>query len=353
VAGAPGAGGAGGVVVRLAPAKLNLTLAVVGRRPDGFHDLHSVMVPLELADRLALAPAFGPADTLHVTMPDGRSAADLGPPERNLVLRAIAAARQTLRQRGAEAPLPALAVRLEKRIPVAAGLAGGSSDAAAAINGSFEAWGIKLADEGLADADVAAAGAAVGSDVPFFFAGGWALVEGRGERVTPLRAPTGTPPGVLLVTPALAVPTPDVFRAYASGARPTGRAALATSQHLAGELAAGLSAARLAERAGLLAVANDLVPATAALLPELVTFRRRLGRLLGRSVGQSGSGPTLWVLYPSAGAAAEAKTAVDAAVADGSLVAPGGAPPLVIATSILPSTRPAVAGTPPPGGDAS
>ena len=75
-------------VVRLAPAKLNLTLSVVGRRPDGYHSLHSVMTPLRLYDRLSVAPATGPVDTLHVT------GADTGPATENLVLRAIAAARR-------------------------------------------------------------------------------------------------------------------------------------------------------------------------------------------------------------------------------------------------------------------
>jgi len=109
-------------VVRLAPAKLNLTLAVVGRRPDGFHAIHSVMVPLDLADRLALGPAFGPADRLHVTGPGGAPPPDLGAEASNLVLRAIEVARRAVRAGGVGGPLPALAARLEKRIPVAAGL---------------------------------------------------------------------------------------------------------------------------------------------------------------------------------------------------------------------------------------
>ena len=123
-------------VVRLAPAKLNLTLAVVGRRDDGFHDLHSVFVPLGLHDILSLAPAGGlGSDTLHVT---GR---DAGPTEENLVLRAIAAAREAIGQGPGRPTTPPLAARLDKRIPVAAGLGGGSSDAAAAFDAALEAWG--------------------------------------------------------------------------------------------------------------------------------------------------------------------------------------------------------------------
>jgi 4-diphosphocytidyl-2-C-methyl-D-erythritol kinase len=316
-------------VVRLAPAKLNLTLAVVGRREDGFHSLHSVMVPLECADRLSFAPAFAPGDRLHVT---GARVPDLGPPDRNLVVRAIAAARAACRARGVDAALPALAARLEKRIPVAGGLGGGSSDAAAALDGALEAWDVQ---DALAPADRATVAAGLGSDVPFFLVGGWALVEGRGERVMPLPVPRGPTLAVLLVTPALGVSTAAVFAAFASGSRPGPGAALASSRHLAGELAAGMTAAKFAERAGILAVANDLAPATAAVVPALVPFRRALGRLVGRPVGQSGSGPTLWVLYPSIGAAEAAATRVREALAADDLVAPGARPPFVAATRII------------------
>lgn len=315
-------------VVRLAPAKLNLTLVIVGRREDGFHALHSVMVPLGLADRLALAPAFAPGDRLHAT---GVDAPDLGPTDRNLVVRAIAAARAACRARSVDASLPALAARLDKRIPSAAGLGGGSSDAAAALDGALEAWGVQ---DALGPGDRASVAAGLGADVPFFLAGGWALVEGRGERVMPLPAPRGPTPAVLLVTPALAVSTAAVFAAYASGIRPGPGATLASSRHLAGELAAGMTTAKFAERAGILAVANDLALATAAVVPALVPFRRALGRLVGRPVGQSGSGPTLWVLYPSIGAAEAAATRVREALAADDLVAPGARPPFVAATRI-------------------
>jgi 4-diphosphocytidyl-2-C-methyl-D-erythritol kinase len=311
-------------VVRVAPAKLNLTLAVTGRRADGFHALHSVMVPLALSDRLSLAVSAGAADTLHV------AGYDPGPPEANLILRAIAAARDAVGPVGglAPGPGPALAVRLEKRIPVAAGLAGGSSDAAAALDGALEAWGLELPDDRRS-----AIAASLGSDVPFFLAGSVALVEGRGELVTPLRSPAGGGPGVLLVTPPVAVPTPAVFAAFAEGRRPeTLGAARATSEHLAAELARGLTSAALLDRSGILAAANDLIPATASVAPGLVPFRRALFRLLGRPVGQSGSGPSLWALYPSVVAAKEAAGIVGAAVAAGDLEAPGGSP-LVVATT--------------------
>ena len=320
-------------VVRLAPAKLNLTLSVVERRRDGFHDLHSVMVALALADVLTFARVPAGGDTIHV---EGR---DAGPPGDNLILRAIAEARRAVgagwQDLGGPAgpgagPAPGLAVRLDKRIPVAAGLAGGSSDAAAAVDGALEAWGADL--DPPTRAEIAGR---LGSDVPFFLLPGPALVEGRGERCTPLAPIAGPPPGVLLVTPPIAVSTAAVFAAYAAGARPAdpGATRLA-SAHLAAELAAGLSAARLVERAGVLAVANDLFMATAALVPDLVAFRRGLARVLGRPVGQSGSGPTAWALYPSATEAAAAAGVVRSALDDGRIPMPGGGEASIVATTL-------------------
>ncbi|MBI3750165.1 MAG: hypothetical protein HY263_00695 [Chloroflexi bacterium] len=314
-------------VIRLAPAKLNLTLSIGPRREDGFHDLHSIMVPLGLADRLAIAPAHGPEDSLHVT-------GDEGPPRSDdLVLRGIAAARTAARgSHGSAADLFPLAARLEKRIPVAAGLAGGSSDAAAAIDGSLAAWGLELEP-----AAWVAAAAAVGSDVPFFFAAGPALVEGRGERVTRLRAPVGPPVGVLLVTPDLAVSTADAFATFDAGGEAAPgdpRSTRLTSEHLAQELRAGLRAADLLARAGVFATANDLANATAVLVPALRTFRRALARRLGRPVGQSGSGPTLWALYPSVAAAEAAAGDLVLGLADRSLEAPGERQPRITATTI-------------------
>jgi len=318
-------------IVRLAPAKLNLTLAVVGRRPDGYHALHTVMAPLELTDRLTFTPdpSPGATDTLHV------EGFDAGPPADNLVLRAIDATRRAARASLGAAP-PALAVRLDKRIPVAAGLAGGSSDAAAAIDGALEAWS---AGDSLSDAERAEIAARIGSDVPFFLAGGPALVEGRGERVTPLHGlklgPGERQPGVLLVTPAIAAHTAAVFAAWGSGAMGQPGVAARSSEHFASEFGSGLTAGQLLERAGVLAAANDLLPAAATVVDGLVPFRRALMRLLGRPIGLSGSGPTLWALYPSLDDADLAATSVRAAVGTGFVTAPGDGAPFVAATTFL------------------
>ena len=106
-------------------------------------------------------------------------------------------------------------------------------------------------------------------------------------------------PGILLVTPAIAVSTADVFAVF-EAIRNTGDGAVRQSSvHLAEELRGGLGAADLAVRAGVLAMANDLLPATALVVPALVPFRRAISRRLGVPIGQSGSGPTLWALYAS------------------------------------------------------
>jgi 4-diphosphocytidyl-2C-methyl-D-erythritol kinase len=108
-----------------------------------------------------------------------------------------------------------------------------------------------------------------------------------------------------------------------------------SSTHLAEELRAGLTADNLVARAGVLASANDLLPATALVVPALVPFKRALSRLLGRPIGLSGSGPTLWALYPSETEAAAAAAVVRSALGDGGLAAPGAAQPFVCATTIV------------------
>jgi 4-diphosphocytidyl-2-C-methyl-D-erythritol kinase len=303
-----------------APAKLNLVLEVGGRRPDGFHELASVFAPLGLTDELSVlvhaeAPRGEPRDRLLVL-----GAPELATPD-NLVLRAAALLRAETGRR-----LAPLDFRLRKRIPVAAGLGGGSSDALAALELAAAAWGLRLgAGRRLALA------AALGSDVPFFGLRSWALVGGRGERLRRLPPPAGGPLGVLLVVPAARLPTRDVFAALderrrgqpvrvsdvaeAPGAWPGAAAELAQ------RLRRGATAGQVADAAP----ANDLLPVAAALLPGLEPLRRGLADLLGRPVHLSGSGPTLAVLYPSLDKARRAAATVRVAAAQGSLHQPGGA----------------------------
>jgi 4-diphosphocytidyl-2-C-methyl-D-erythritol kinase len=197
----------------LAPAKINLTLEVLARRDDGYHGIRSVMVPLALADELQIEPA--PAFTFSCDRPELEGSD-------NLALRALA----TL---GA---LPAVRLALRKRIPTQAGLGGGSSDAAAVLRSAMAgAFGAPPHFDWLA------AARSLGSDVPFFLAGTGALVEGTGERVTPL----GTLPGwhVLVVKPPAAVSTAWAYAALDRAPRATRPRAGSTSLELLAALQRG------------------------------------------------------------------------------------------------------------------
>jgi 4-diphosphocytidyl-2C-methyl-D-erythritol kinase len=176
--------------------------------------------------------------------------------------------------------------------------------------------------------------------VPFFLGSGAALVEGRGERVTPLHGisdvhgEAADPPGVLLVTPAVPAHTGGVFAAWAGGAMGEPGVARRTSEHFASEFGSGLSVRAFLERAAVLASANDLLAAAAAVVTGLVPLRRGLTRLLARPIGLSGSGASLWALYPSLEAADAAASTVRDALDGGMLTSPGDDPPFVAATTI-------------------
>ena len=160
----------------IAPAKINWTLEVLARRDDGYHELRTVLQTIDLCDTVTVRAAAGLSLAVR-----GEAASTLGPPSANLALRAA----ELLRSRYGIAA--GANIELDKRIPVAAGLGGGSSDAAAVLRGLARLWRLDLADDALA-----ALGAELGSDVPFFIYAGTALAEGRGERVTPLPdAPAG------------------------------------------------------------------------------------------------------------------------------------------------------------------
>jgi 4-diphosphocytidyl-2-C-methyl-D-erythritol kinase len=156
-----------------APAKINLFLAVTGRRPDGFHELVSLVAPLQWGDTLTLDPRPGTAaDSLECTDPEVPADSS------NLVLKAAAA----FRRRGSTAA-PPIHFHLRKEIPAGAGLGGGSSDAAAALRGLNQ-----LAPRSLGPEDLRACAAEVGSDVPLFLESAPIIMRGRGEKVESLPA---------------------------------------------------------------------------------------------------------------------------------------------------------------------
>ena len=289
------------VAVETAPAKLNLGLRVLGRRADGFHDLDSLFVRLDLVDvvtlRAAPAGARGGADAATGDIPADAGSSDrldrlrsgdawlderplsLGPD--NLVLRAVAAYRRAAAAVGVA--VPAVEVDMVKRIPWGAGLAGGSADAAAALRAAANLWP--------ADVDLPALGAALGSDVPFCLAGtGAARVGGRGEHVVPIELP---PFDVLLVYPAVEVATAAAFGWWAS--EPVDVPAPDDRALRAGE--------RVPLHNALEAAVSARVPAVAEAIAEL----RALG--LGPVV-MSGSGSTCFALAADAAAAADAARAL-------------------------------------------
>jgi len=158
-----------------APAKINLHLAVLDKRPDGFHNMESVFLALDFGDTLSFEPISG-ENTAEIVMEGLDSAL---PPEKNIIFQALSLFREKTRYS------EGLKIRVEKRIPIGGGLGGGSSDAAAtllALN--------KLADNPLTRGELLELGASLGSDVPFFlYDTQAALVTGRGERILPIVAP--------------------------------------------------------------------------------------------------------------------------------------------------------------------
>jgi len=176
-----------------ARAKLNLTLDVLGKRPDGYHDLRMLMQTIDLADELTLEENDSGSLTVRNTLtflPTG---------EKNL---AAAAALRFWEALGMERR--GLSISIRKQIPVCAGMGGGSSDAAAVLRALNQAAGGPFSLEKLAEI-----GGAVGSDVPYCVLGGTALAEGRGERLTPL---TPLPPcWAVVCKPEFSVSTPELF----------------------------------------------------------------------------------------------------------------------------------------------
>jgi 4-diphosphocytidyl-2-C-methyl-D-erythritol kinase len=264
---------------RLAPAKVNLHLHVTGRRSDGYHLIDSLIGFVGVGDRLSVAPA----DRISLTV-EGPYAAMAGGGEGNLVLRAARGlAELCLVERGA-------ALVLEKQLPVAAGLGGGSSDAAAALRLLAALWGVTPAPAALDRLALS-----LGADVPVCLAGCPALVGGIGEQVVPTRLP---PAHILLANPRIELPTPRVFAALAGRFSPPAAADGDPTD------AAGLAAVLAARRNDLETPARELVPAIGTVIDRL---RRLPGALLAR---MSGSGATCFAMFATAAAAGAAAAAL-------------------------------------------
>ncbi len=258
-----------------APAKVNLSLRVFPPREDGYHPLDSLVQVIGIGDTLEAEPSGGEVDTLELVdqSEPGRDRIDAGPT--NLVLRAVAALR------AAGAAVPALHFQLRKDIPVAAGLGGGSGDAAAAL-----VLAAAHAREGTVP-DLEAVASVVGSDVPALLRGGTLRMQGRGDVLTELPFAGGY--GLLLWVPGFGLPTPAVYRRFDEMGFPRGPS-----------VEAGDVPSSLRNHAPLM---NDLAPAAESLDPRIADHRRVLSRLFDRPILLSGSGTGMFCFFDDPGAA--------------------------------------------------
>jgi 4-diphosphocytidyl-2-C-methyl-D-erythritol kinase len=248
-----------------APAKVNLFLEVLARRPDGYHELATLMVAVSLYDTLEFSEGPPGAVRLACDQP-GLSA---GPD--NLVCRAAEAVRRRAGlNKGVE-------VHLRKRIPLAAGLAGGSSDAAATLAGLNALWRL-----GWGRKELAEVGAELGSDVPFFFSTPAAWCTGRGEKVEPITL--GRPLDLVLVCPPAGLSTAQVFQKVTVPSPP-----------LSGDAARRAAEAGDVEELGRL-LHNRLQGPAEGLCPEVKQAHARLAELGPAGVLMSGSGSTVFAL---------------------------------------------------------
>jgi 4-diphosphocytidyl-2-C-methyl-D-erythritol kinase len=271
--------GADAVTMRT-PAKVNLFLEVLGRRPDGYHELATLMVAVSLFDTLEFKD--DPSGGLHL-LSDHPS---LSTGSDNLVWRAADLLRRRTGHGGGAA------MRLWKRIPLQAGLAGGSSDAAATLTGLNRLWRL-----GLPRSELAALGAELGSDVAFFFSTPAAWCTGRGEQVRPVTL--GRPLHLVLACPPVGLSTAEVFRHLTVPATP-----------LDGEELCRAVAAGDVERAGRL-LHNRLQEPAERLCPAVAEARRRLAELGPAGTLMSGSGSAVFALCRDATEAVRLTRALD------------------------------------------
>jgi 4-diphosphocytidyl-2-C-methyl-D-erythritol kinase len=269
-----------GAVTALAPAKINLYLHVVGRRPDGYHLLDSLVAFAGVHDVVMAVPA----DDITLAL-DGPFGERLRAEPENLVL---TAARRLAGMAGVR---QGAALRLTKWLPVASGIGGGSADAAAALRALMRLWDVRLND-----AELHALALDLGADVPVCLAGKAVFMGGIGEDLAP--APPLPPAWLLLVNPGTPVPTPAVFRRRHGPFSAAGRFAEAPADVRAlAELLAGRGN-------DLTAPAIEIEPAIAGVLAELAALP---GTLLTR---MSGSGATCFALFADSAAAVRAALAL-------------------------------------------
>ncbi|EHS59993.1 4-(cytidine 5'-diphospho)-2-C-methyl-D-erythritol kinase [Paenibacillus sp. Aloe-11] len=250
-----------------APAKINLMLDVLHKRNDGYHEVEMIMTMVDLSDRLTMSEL--PRDTIIISSQAGYIPLD----EKNLAFQAA----RLIKERYNVST--GVHIHLDKHIPVAAGLAGGSSDAAAALRGLNKLW--KL---GISDAELRVLGAELGSDVPFCITGGTALASGRGELLKPLPNPPQC--WVILAKPPINVSTAEVY----------GRVKADQIAHhpSAQQMENAIRNASFTEVCN--ALGNVLEDVTLKLYPEVEHLKNSMIRLGADGVLMSGSGPTVFGL---------------------------------------------------------
>lgn len=254
-------------IMEKAPAKINLLLDVLGKRDDGYHEVEMVMTMVDLADRLTLEEL--PDDRIVMTSSSGTLPLD----NKNLAYQAALLIREKCGIRRG------VAIHLDKHIPVAAGLAGGSSDAAAALRGLNRLWQL-----GLSARELQKLGERIGSDVPFCVTGGTAVARGRGEILEPIGAPP--PCYVVLARPPVHVSTADIY----------GRLKVSRIERHP-DTAQMVSAIRSGDYAAMCAAAgNVLEDVTTRLYPEVERLKNCMLRLGADAALMSGSGPTVFAL---------------------------------------------------------
>jgi 4-diphosphocytidyl-2-C-methyl-D-erythritol kinase len=261
-----------GVLSTPAHAKINLLLNVLGRFPNGYHDLEMVNVSIDLADHISIETSDRPEIVIRV---EGAPPSEpLPDDDRNIAMKAL---RRICAERGIE---PNFRILIVKRIPVGAGLAGGSTDAAAVL---------RLMGEDVPNRDAIAL--EIGADVPFCLHRGPAIVRGVGEKITPLAL--GAPLHLALVNPGFSVATRAVFQEFPSSAyRKSGH-----GDAFAATLASG-DIDRIAKE-----LENDLQSVTTRLHPAVGTLVHEMRAAGAAGVLMSGSGPTVFGVFRDAAAA--------------------------------------------------
>jgi len=262
-----------------AHAKINWDLRILGRRPDGYHEIDTVMVNVDLADEITLEPAEG----LSLTCSDPALPCD----EQNLMVKAA------LALASAAGIAPKARMHVQKHIPAGGGMGGGSSDAATTILGLNQLWGLGWPRERLAGI-----AARIGSDVAFFLCGGWCLCRGRGEVVEPFtNAQTLPAVRVLLLIPPFSVPTPSVYKALAAPAwdGKTGHRSLTDAERHVKLVLVRLVDDSVCENWP----ENQLLRAAHVTEPRLVEIGQALEGLFPGRWQMSGSGAVHFIVPPS------------------------------------------------------